>query len=256
MTAATIAAALALAAEFGLPVFPCSADKRPACPHGFRDATCDLDAIRALWYRHPGALIGVPAGAASGIDVLDIDPRHGGHLWLADHADRLPVTRTHRTRSGGWHLLFACDPRLRNSAARIAPGIDVRATGGCVIWWPILGLAVDHPDTLAPWPDWLRAMLLPPSRPRASAAAPIAVPDCYVQAAVRNGCARILRTPQGSRNSTLNSEAFALARFLAAGAIDERELVAALADAATATGLSAREIATTLASALGARRAA
>jgi hypothetical protein len=101
MSAETIAAARAVAGELGLPVFPCRADKRPACVHGFRDATRDPAAIRELWRRHPGPLIGVPTGAASGIDVLDVDPRHGGHMWLDWNANRLPPTRTHRTRSGG-----------------------------------------------------------------------------------------------------------------------------------------------------------
>lgn len=93
--------ALAVAAELGLPVFPRRLDKRPACPHGYKDATRDPDAIRELWRRYPGPLIGVPTGMASGIDVLDIDPRHGGDDWLSAHADRLLVTRSHRTRSGG-----------------------------------------------------------------------------------------------------------------------------------------------------------
>jgi hypothetical protein len=254
MSAEVIARALVVADTLGLPVFPCCAEKRPTCPHGFQAATRDPDAIRNLWRRHPGALIGVPTGVASGIDVLDIDPRHGGHLWLDRNADRLPATRTHRTRSAGWHLLFACDGRLRNSAGRIAVGIDVRATGGYVIWWPASGLAVDHPDTLATWPDWLLAILLPPPRPR-TPSAPIAVPDCYIRAAVERGRERIRQAPEGCRNSTLNSEAYALARFVAAGAIGERELVHALAAAATAAGLLPREIASTLASALRARGA-
>lgn len=251
MRPANISAALTVAETLGLPVFPCSADKCPVCPHGFRDATRDLDAIRELFRRYPGPLIGVPTGAASGIDVLDIDPRHGGQLWLASRADRLPVTRTHKTRSGGWHFLFACDGRLHNSAGKIAHGIDVRATGGYVIWWPATELAVDHPDTLAPWPHWFLTILLPPPRPCASSS-PIAVPDRYVRAAVEQGCARIRQAPEGTRNSTLNSEAYALARFIGSG-IDERKLVTALADAATAAGLPASEIASTLNSALGAR---
>jgi hypothetical protein len=87
-------AALAVAGNLGLPVFPCRADKRPTCPDGFKGAVRDPDAIRALWRRHPGELVGVPTGAASGIDACDIDPRHDGDRWLAVHRDRLPPTRT------------------------------------------------------------------------------------------------------------------------------------------------------------------
>lgn len=143
---------------------------------------------------------------------------------------------------------------MHNSAGRIAPGVDVRAAGGYVIWWPAAGLAVDHPDSLAPWPAGLLALLLPPPRPR-TIAAPIAVPDRYIRAAVERGCERIRQAPQGSRNSTLNSEAYALARLIGS-ALGERELVATLAEAAAAAGLPPREIASTLNSALGARSAA
>lgn len=142
---------------------------------GSKDAVTDPKAIRHLWRTRPGELIGVPTGAMSGVDVLDIDPRHGGRHWLAEHADRLPATRTHRTRGTGWHFLFACEKRLRSSESKIAPGVNVRASGGYVIWWPASGFAVDHPDRLAPWPAWLLALLLPP-RPRAPST-PIAGSD-------------------------------------------------------------------------------
>jgi hypothetical protein len=87
MTAAKIPAALdaalAVAGDLGLPVFPCRADKRPTCPDRFKGAVRDPDAIRALWRRHPGELVGVPTGAASGINACDVDPRHDGDRWLA-----------------------------------------------------------------------------------------------------------------------------------------------------------------------------
>ena len=64
--------------ERGLPCFPCRADKRPATPRGFKDATCDHNVVHELWMRYPGPLIGIPAGEISGLDILDIDLRHGG----------------------------------------------------------------------------------------------------------------------------------------------------------------------------------
>jgi hypothetical protein len=111
MTAAEIDTALsdvlAAALSLGLPAFSCRPDKRPACPHGYRDATADPTGLRALWCRHPGQLVGVPTGQASGLDVLDIDaPRHPeAAVWLLGRRDRLPASRIHRTRSGDRHLL-------------------------------------------------------------------------------------------------------------------------------------------------------
>jgi bifunctional DNA primase/polymerase-like protein len=64
-----------------LPLFPCYANKRPACANGFRDASADPDRVAALWAGRSGLLVAVPTGPQSGIAVLDLDPplaRRGG----------------------------------------------------------------------------------------------------------------------------------------------------------------------------------
>lgn len=162
-TSAALLHALALINR-GLPCFPCRADKKPTTPHGYKDAICDRGVVHELWRRHPGPLIGIPTGEISELDVLDIDQRHGGKLWLAKNQSRLPPTRVHRTRSGGLHLFFRHQHGIRCSAGRIAAGVDVRATGGYVIWWPAAGLPVLSDMPMAAWPAWLRAQLI--SRPR------------------------------------------------------------------------------------------
>ena len=134
-----LAAALALVDQ-GLPCFPCAPTKCPATPSGFKDAISTREGLTELWRLYPGSLVGVPTGEASGLSVLDVDPRNGGGKWFAANRSSLPVTRVHRTRSGGVHLLFRHRAGLRCSAGKIAPGIDVRATGGYVIWWPAAGL--------------------------------------------------------------------------------------------------------------------
>jgi hypothetical protein len=139
-------------------------------------------------------------------------------------------------------------------AIKLAPGVDTRCTGGYVIWWPASGLAVEHKDLLAPWPWWLLDQLLPPApKPRPAVSAQIISADRYAQAAVAHGCERIRSASEGCRNATLNREAFALARFVEAGAVDSRELARALAAAADAAGLQSREIGATIPSALRAR---
>ena len=158
-------AALALAAE-GLPVFPLCSDKRPACPGGFYAAKSDSAGIRNLWGRHPGPLVGVPTGSASGLDVLDIDaPRHPeAGEWLGVNESTLPPTRIHRTRSGGLHILFRHVAGLRCWTGRPVPGIDGRAEGGYIVWWPAFGMPTVCANSIAPWPDWLLVAISPPPR--------------------------------------------------------------------------------------------
>ncbi len=149
-----LGAALDYAAR-GVPTFPTDEHKRPLVASGFKAATIDPAALRRM-FAIPGAtMIGVPTGTASGVNALDVDPRHGGHQWLAANIQRLPETRTHRTRSDGRHLLFKADPRVRCSAGRIAPGVDVRAHGGYAIVPPSPGYRVINAAPVAPWPEWL-----------------------------------------------------------------------------------------------------
>jgi hypothetical protein len=147
--------ALALA-DSGIPVFPLLRNKRPATEHGFKDATFwDLAAIERAFSNPDAALIGVPTGPVSGFVVLDIDPQHGGDEWLREHGKELPPTRTHRTRSGGLHFLFNDVDGLRNSAGKIAPGVDIRGDGGYIVWWPASDCEVYADAPIADFPLWL-----------------------------------------------------------------------------------------------------
>lgn len=265
MTAADVAAALggalALGSE-GLPCFPVRADKAPATPHGFRDAMADPAGLRELWRRHPGPLVGVPTGEASGLDALDIDaPRHPeAAKWWTARLDDLPATCTHRTRSGGLHLLFRNRPGLRCWAGRPVAGVDGRADGGYVVWWPAVGepMVCDAPP--ATWPRWLLYELTPPpaATPAAASKASVALADHrtrsrYADAALRHAIDRVARAPVGIRNHALNSEAYSLGRLIAAELLDGQVVADALAAAAMAAGLVPREIEATLRSAFGAR---
>jgi hypothetical protein len=242
-----MSAAEALAAG-GLAVFPCRFDKAPATPRGFHDATRDPAAARDLFARYGGPLIGVATGAASGFDVLDLDPRHGSDTWWQVNRNRLPETRTHATRSGGLHLLFQHAEGMRNSVGKIAPGCDVRGDGGYIIWWPGAGLAVSNADLLGDWPGWLLAAINPPPRQR-PAAPPMIRGTGYAAMALRRAVEAVARAAPGTRNDTLNREAFTLSRFARNGELDPQTIANALAVAGMASGLCGAEIAATLASA-------
>src|SRR5579884_1684144 len=57
--------------------------KHPVTRHGLLEATRDPARIRLWWARWPWANIGVATGAASGLVVVDVDPRSGGADSLA-----------------------------------------------------------------------------------------------------------------------------------------------------------------------------
>ena len=83
----------------GIPVFFCSFSKRPTLPGGFHNAVAAEAAIRALYEKAPGPLIGVPTGHQ--FVVVDPDLQHrAARQWWKANKERLPVTRRHRTMSG------------------------------------------------------------------------------------------------------------------------------------------------------------
>lgn len=154
-------------ASCGLPVFPCDRDKKPLCAHGFKDASTDADQVRVWWEQYPYALPGVPTGKTTEIFVLDVDVKGGkdGHATLAQLGYEIPPTRSHKTQTGGGrHYLFHMpgDTEIRSSAGKIGPGVDTRADGGYIVWWPAIGLPVDNAQILLPIPQWLLDATAPP----------------------------------------------------------------------------------------------
>ena len=130
------------AVALSVPVFPCDANKRPLTRHGFKDATADPAEIRRLFANPAAVMIGMPTGEVTAVVVVDIDVKEGrqGRIWLDANSHRLPQTWTVRTASGGLHLYFRWPEQpIRNSASKIAPGIDVRGDGGYVIVPPSPG---------------------------------------------------------------------------------------------------------------------
>ncbi len=119
----------------GHPVFPCApGGKKPACEHGFKDATTDLKIITDWWSKTPNANIGLPCGYA--FSVLDFDVKTGGLETL----ERLETEHGHfatlwaSTPSGGRHAYFLHDPEKPFlTRAGILPGMDGRGPGGYVV---------------------------------------------------------------------------------------------------------------------------
>jgi hypothetical protein len=185
------------------------------------------------------ALVGVPTGEVNGFDVLDVDV--AGLSWRDQNRDRFPLTQIHTTRSGGWHFLFRHRAGLRNSASKIAPGVDVRADGGFVIWWAREGLPFTAHE-LAEWPEWLLEAISQSGKSYSANGGdgPVlqrpekgAVPQWGTSLPYRrtlNRKARIaklmheLETARpGTRNDTLNATAYVFGRMVVEGNLNTRE---------------------------------
>jgi hypothetical protein len=160
----------------------------------------------AGWFRQrPDANVGIVTGALSGLLVLDIDARHGGDRSLSElelaHGP-LPPTVEALTGGGGRHLYFAHPGGVVHNRVGLAPGIDLRGDGGCVVAPPSLhpsgtryawapGRAPDDARP-APVPHWL-ARLAQPEGGR------VGHPLSHWRELVRR------RIPEGERNNTIAS---------------------------------------------------
>jgi len=131
-------------AEMGWPVFPCHpTEHRPLVKKGFYAATTDVATIREWWGvrgRWPDAAIALRTGEEAGVFVVDIDPRHGGDIFLDEleaEQGTLPHTVECQTGGGGRHIYFKWPgKRVKCSTGQIASGIDVKGDGGYVILPP------------------------------------------------------------------------------------------------------------------------
>ncbi|MEV6103239.1 bifunctional DNA primase/polymerase [Streptomyces sp. NPDC051940] len=265
-----------IAAARGLPVFPLSRAKQPAVPsphrsewpripcrgecgligHGVHDATTDPDAIRTLFAAAPWATgYGIACCRPPLLVIgIDLDVKTGNDSLAAfqtladDHGFRVPATVTVLTPSGGRHLWLTnpSTARVPNSASRLAPGIDVRGTGGYLVGPGSLTLAgsyrlapgsAQHP---APAPAPLLALLTEPlSRPD---------PPPPVTGAWDNRADALIRFVKDSRPGERNARLFwAACRAYESG--HGEDTAQALIAAAVTTGLTPREATATVTSA-------
>lgn len=156
-------------ARMGWPVIPLEpGGKRPLLSDWPKKASTDPRRISEWWSRWPNANIGVLTGPRSGILAVDVDDVPGLQALELEHGP-LPATRIHATGSGGLHLLFkypGCES-IRNSAGKLARGIDVRGDGGYVVAPPSATkrpYAVLSDLPLSEPPAWLLERLRAPER--------------------------------------------------------------------------------------------
>ncbi|UUN27922.1 bifunctional DNA primase/polymerase [Streptomyces sp. FIT100] len=255
--------------------------------HGVYDATTDPTAVRALFAAAPwatgyGIACGRPPHHLIGIDLDTKSAGPGGgtaagaggpdsvaalQQLALQHLFTVPETVTVLTPSGGRHLWLTGPPDVvvPNSASRLAPGIDIRGSGGYLVG---PGSVSAHgayrlaPGTahlpLAPCPHAL-LRLIAPSAPSAHPVHPVHPPaedrmgradrvdrgDGADRAPRGEGLVHFVRAAhEGQRNTRLF---WAACRAYENGFGDV--LVDELVAAALSTGLTEREARATIASA-------
>ena len=158
----------------------------------------------------PWSGVGIVTGHVSDVLVLDVDgPEGEAELKKYRH----PATPTSRTAGGGLHLYFRHPEQYVRTGIRVAPGLDVKASGGYVVAPPSVGpngkpyewIISPEEAELADPPGWLIG-LLERERPRGPAAV---VGE---------------RIPPGERNKVLASLAGTMRR----RGMGEAEIIAAL----------------------------
>lgn len=208
-------------AGLGWLLFPVR-DKQPLVVDWPHQATSDLARLEFWSKRFTGCNWGAVTGEAAGFFVLDVDGQDGiESLAQFERAGQiLPQTLTART-GRGCHLYFLWPDGLgiRNSAGKLAAGLDVRAEGGYVIVPPSVhptGIAykfIDESVPIAAPPEWLLGML------RRISAAGSHGPM------IGTASLRANTISEGRRNSTLMSHAGSMRRKGAAPAAIEAALL-------------------------------
>ncbi len=250
----------------GMQIFPLAwGQKVPVRgSHGCRDGSSDSDVARARWKRWPGSNIAASTGARSGFWALDVDAHHDGDMSLAEleaEHGNLPLTIMASTPHGGTHRYWkwpAAGPEIRNSAGRVAVGIDVRGEGGSVVLPPSVladgrryRWVRNGVRAFADAPAWLLALAVPPPpAPRPDSKPLNGDVSAYVASAAAAELSELEGAREGTRNAVLNCVAFNLGQFVKAGALPEAWAREQLETRAVAIGLSTIEARRTIDSAL------
>ena len=138
-----------LYASLGWRVFPLMPkSKDPATPHGFHDATTDVDKIKQWWAVDSRYNVGIATG--EGLCVIDVDDKPDKHAvlgsdmlrdWELDHGD-ISETICAKTGTGGMHYYFDVGNTKIQSCQSDTIFIDLRCDGGYIVAPPSI-----HPDT-------------------------------------------------------------------------------------------------------------
>lgn len=136
--------------------------------HGFNDASTDYDVVADWAIRHPGCGWAIATGPES-FFAVDVD-KAGIEAWEALTKKNGSVkTMAVKTPGGGYHFYYAWPEgveKIKSSAGEIAPGVDVRGTGGCVFAPPTSGYSLVNGEEHPSAPTWLVDALASRTKPQ------------------------------------------------------------------------------------------
>ena len=125
-------------AALGWATFPLAIGKKVpmAGSNGHKSASTDGRIVGRRAADYPSANIGIATGRASGLIVIDIDPRNGGDQTverLARRGRSFPDTIEAITCRNGRHLYYAYDASVQLGKRSLGAGIDGKGDGGYVV---------------------------------------------------------------------------------------------------------------------------
>lgn len=194
--------------------------KIPLTTNGLKDASSDEFQIELWWGDNPTANVAI---VTDGLLIVDRDTDHetgAKNRWLSNDPCLMdlfagPVATTPR---GGDHAWFRqpIGKTFRNTASKLAPGVDTRASGGYVLVYPSIVDGKPYqwletnqldcsPENLPTPPQWLLDLLEDKPKATATPSTPSAIAE-------------------GGRNDQLAR----YAGYLRRGGSDEGEILAAL----------------------------
>jgi Bifunctional DNA primase/polymerase, N-terminal len=264
-----------------------SAGKHPVDLRWPETATSDPEQA-ARWWRplepgeinpvdwRPQANIGAMTGERHFITDVDTDAgKHGkeslARLIAEGGGEEMPATLTYQTGGGGdqYIMLIPEGVEVRSSNGKLADGIDIKGVRGFGILPPSISgkgpyvMTADRSPDVQP-PTWEAYWLREQHRQRTEHIRALPAGDqrqipqdgltkrahAYITAALADASAKVALAKDGTRNDTLNHQAFDLfAKFGRAGFLSADDIAAAMSDTAEACGMDDKAINATIRSA-------
>jgi hypothetical protein len=231
--------------------------KHPRSANGFKDATTDVGQVNQWWELHSTANVGIRCGPGSNLLVMDVDKRNGGEETLIDLVGKYgkPPNMGIVFTGGGYHHLFPWPEDLKAIPRKLGPGIDVQGDNRYIVAAGSRHSSGKHyrwanGSFVADSNDWIKTVIIG-EKLDSEAADPGVDPSEFgeptqddhewASRALENARWNIQLRGEGTRNDTLNQEAYSMFGLVARGVLDADEVYKCLLNAAKNADLGESE---------------